>query len=379
MILHGLLRLGLNNFGGYLLLKLVYLLLAFLVLVAVRRAVTGKDKEWRYQMIFRYVNILLLIGFLALEIQWPLWVWLQLQMNLIPALLMTDLINLLLLSGYLVFFLYQSFLLTRKIRVLHAGFGSYVLQNSYIWLSVLNLIIFLRIDYFYLTLIPGNLPWYRQVLIESAVTGAFIIVQWLVLSIRRLRMMEAGPELRKLVAEVAGRFRMKVGVVRIWRLDGVKNAFAGGLWVRSIFLTETLVNSASRDDLRMIIGHECVHLKKHHLWIRVGLVIGLVWLGSLFIEDLAEWSWVIGFIYALAAVLIYQSISRYQELQADLLAAKLVGNNEAMADALLRTFGNGFQRFNRFFRLLAGHPELAERISRLRKSSESGIGKNEEH
>ncbi len=373
MILNILSGLGLNNFGGYLVLKIGYLLLAFSLLVVVKRLITGRDKEWLYQMQFRYVNILLLIGFLVLELQWPLWVWLQLKISLLAALIWTDLINLLLLAGYLVFFLYQSYLLTHKIRVLHAGFGSYMLQYGYIWLSVLNLIIFLRIDYFYLTLIPGDFSWYRQMLVESVVMGIFIILQWLVLSIRRLRMIDAGPKLRDLVDEVAGRFRLKVRVVRTWRLDGVKNAFAGGLLIRSIYLSETLVNSASRDDLRMIVGHECVHLKKRHLWVRVGLILGLVWLGSLFIEEFEEWSWVIGTMYALLAFLIYQFIARCQELQADRLAAKLVGNSEAMANALVRTFGIG-HRFGPIVRLLAGHPDLEERIHRLKRLNQLGTG-----
>jgi Zn-dependent protease with chaperone function len=359
--------LGLNNFLGYLGLKLGYLLLAFSILALVRRMITKTDKEQRYQMIFRYVNILLLIGFLVLELEWPLWVWLPVKIKLIPALFMADLINLVLLSGYLLFFLYQSFLLSRKIRVLHEGFGSYLLQYGYIWMSVLNLIIFLRVDYFYMTAVPGNLPWYRQVFIETVVIASFILLQSLALIIRRLRMTEAGPELRELVAEVAGHFRMKVKVVRVWRLDGVKNACAGGLWMRSVFLTETLVNSTSRDDLRMIVGHECVHLKKRHLWVRVGLILGLVWLGSLFIEDFEDWSWLILCGYAITAFLIYQSVSRYQELQADLLAAKLLGDSEAMANALLRNFSNGFNRFGPVTRLLVGHPDIAERVKRLKK------------
>lgn len=367
MILNIITRLRLNNFWGYLGLKLGYLLLAFFILALVRRLITGADKEQRYQMMFRFINILLLIGFLVLELIWPLWVWLPVEMKLIPALIMADLMNLVLLSGYLLFFLYQSFLLSRKIRVLREGFGSYLLQYGYIWLSVLNLIIFLRVDYFYMPMVPGNLPWYRQVFIETVVIAFFIVLQCLALFVRRLRMAEAVPELRQLVAEVAGHFRMKVKVVRVWRLDGVKNACAGGLWMRSIFLTETLVNSTSRDDLRMIVGHECVHLKKRHLWVRVGLILGLVWLGSLFIEDFEEWRWLTVFGYTIMAYLIYQFVSRYQELQADLLAARLLGDSEAMANALLRNFSNGFNRFGPVTKLLMGHPDLGERVRRLKK------------
>jgi Zn-dependent protease with chaperone function len=364
MIVNILMELGLNNFWGYLGLKLGYLALALLILSLVRRMIMGAGKERQYQMMFRYINILLIIGFLVLELKWPLWVWVPLNIKLLPTLILNDIMNLALLIGYLVFFLYQSFLIMRKIRVLQEGFGSYLLQYSYIWLSMLSLIIFLRVDNLYMPMIPRNILHYQQLFIEVAVNGAFILMLGLTLAIRRLRMIGAGPELKELVAEVAGRLGIKVQVVRIWRLDGVKNAFAGGFLRRSIFLSEALVNSTNRDDLRMIVGHECVHLKKRHLWIRAGLIFGWIWLGSEFI-DFEEWSALIPFLYAAGVFLIYQFISRRQELEADRLSAMLVGDGKAMATALVRNFGAG-QRFGPITRLLAGHPSMEERVERLK-------------
>lgn len=378
MILNILTGFGLNNFWGYLTLKIGYLGLAFAILGLMRRMIAGAYPKRRYPMVFGFGNVLLLAGFLVLELKWPLWVWLLGNMELIPAMIMADILVLLLLSGYLMFFLYQSYLLTQKIRVLQEGFGAYLLQYGYIWLSVLNLIIFLRVDYFYMPLIPGNLPWHRRLLIEAVAIGAFLLLMLLALALRRSRMVEAGPELRELVDEVAGRFGIKVGVVRIWRLDGVKNAFSGSILLRSIIVSENLLNSASRDDMRMILGHECAHLKKRDLWVRVGLIFGLVWLGSHFAGDFGEWSLFVFFVYGILAFLVYQFLSRYQELRADRLAARLVGDSEAMIAALTRNFGIG-PRFGLITRLLVGHPGMAERVERLQELNQVRNVQNEEH
>jgi len=369
MILKLLVQSGMHNFAGYLILKLVYLLLAFLILTLLRQFIALPDRQRRYQLIFGYVNIMLLTGYLFLELKWPLWVWPQLRNRLIPTLVIGDAVNLMLIAGYLLFFLYQSYRLARKTRFLAQGFGSYLLQYGYIWLFVINLLIYLRLDYFYLTTLPGNLPWYRQALIESAVTVGFVILQWLVLRLRRLKMTEAEPELRKLVLEVAGRFKVKVSAVRVWHLDGVRNAFLSGFLIPSIFITETLLRTASRADLRMIVGHECAHLKKKHLLVRVALILVLVWVGSNFIEEYTgKWIWPAGFLYILLAIFLYQYLSRRQELQADLLAAKFLDGGESMANALAGVFGTG-NRYGPLTRLLIGHPDQAERIKKLKDLS----------
>lgn len=358
MILKLLVLSGLNNFAGYLLLKLVYLLPAFLILALLRQFITK-------QLFFRYVNIILLTGYIFLELKWPLWIWLQLRLKLIPALLIGDAVNLLLIIGYLFFFLYQSFLLARKTRFLTQGFGSYLLQYGYLWLFVLNLLIYLRLDYFYLT----DLPRYRQTLLELALTAIFVFLQWLVMMLRRLKMTKAGPELLELVAAVAGRFKVKVRTVRVWQLDGVRNAFSSGLFRPSIFITETLLHTASRADLRMIVGHECAHLKKRHLLVRVVLILVLVWFGSNLIENYpGEWSWPAGFLYTLLAVFLYQYRSRRQELHADRLAAQFLDGGESMANALTGVFGSG-SSYGPLSRLLIGHPDLAVRIKKLRDIS----------
>jgi Zn-dependent protease with chaperone function len=356
---------GLNNFYGYLLLKLIYLGLALIILTVFRGLIWTPGKPLKYQILFKYGNILILIGFLILELEWPLWVWLQPNLTIVSALVIADIINLVLLAGYILFFMRQSFLIIKRTRAIATGFGSYLAQYGYTWLFVLNLLIFLRFDYFYLPLVPGNLAWQTQILIEAGVLLFFIVLQLGVLRIRRFKMTEAGPELRGLIAEVAGHFKIRVKIIRIWQLDGVKNAFASGILFKSIFITESLVNIAGPDDLRMILGHECAHLKKRHLITRVAVIFLFVWLGSLLSEALSELNWYLFAVYGLVAVISYKSVARFQEFQADFLAAKLLGGGGLMAGALTRVFGNDSQKFGRVLKWLVGHPELGERVKRL--------------
>ncbi len=365
MILKLLILSGLNSFWGYLLLKLIYLGLASLVLLIFPRLISNSSKPWKYQIIFRYCNILLLIGLVILELQYPLWVWLQLGMELAAAFLIGDLLNLISLAGFMLFFLYQSFLVAKRSGVIIKGFGSYLAQHGYIWLFIVNLILFLRFDYFYLPMIVRNPTWYQLTLIELGVLAIFLILQLGVLQIRKLKMSEASPELLALVDEVAGRFKIKVRVVRIWHLDGIKNAFTTGIFMQSIFLTRLLAETASPADLKMILGHECAHLKQRHLIIRVAVILFFIGFGSMLVEGYFELSWFVYTIYAILAFGIYKGISRFQEFQADGMAAKLLGGGQLMADALDRVFGGSSRRFGWIMKWFIGHPDLKARIDRL--------------
>ncbi len=383
IILKILLVSGLNNFWGYLLLKLIYLGLALIILTLVRRLLQTPSRPLHYLILFSYINILLLTGFIILEVEWPLWVQIQTEMTVVSTMVIGDLFNLILLAGYILFFMRQSFLIARRTRGFPAGFGSYLTQYGYTWLLVINLLVFLRCDYFYLPMLPGDIFWLVQFLIETGVLLFFFILQLGVLQIRKLKMTEAGLELRELAAEVAGHFKVKIKTIRIWHLDGVKNAFASGLFIKSIFVTEHLVNTASSADLRLILGHECVHLKKRHLFIRATVILLLAWFGSLLAEELSGLNQYILAGYGLAAVLVYQSIARFQEFQADSLAAKLLGGGDLMAGALCRVFGDSSQKFGRILKWLAGHPDMAERVKRLRgvsiiKNHEGTFHKKEE-
>ena len=324
------------------------------------------ERRFRHLLSFRFSNYLLLIGFILILLAKPLWIWL-LKWGVLAALLIEDGLSLIGLVAFFLFFLWQSYLLDRQTKAITASYPSYLMQYGYFWLIILNILLFLRLDYYYLPLIPGNLGWSSNWLIELGLVAIFIGLQLLVIWARRLKMVPASPELEQLVREVAQRLRVKLKRVRIWKLERVGNAFATGVFFKSVFLTESLVSSASQQDLRMILGHECAHFKQHHLEVRVMLIGCLIFFGSSLIEDFPDLHWFYYLVYGLLAFLIFKAVSRAQEFAADRLAARRLDGPEAMIAALNQVFGVNLTpvRFGPVTRLLLGHPDLEERIKKL--------------
>lgn len=356
-------------------LKMAYLILAWGLLGVIHRlipkpgSVRFQERRFRMMMVFRTVNILLIIGFAFLEVKWPLWLWLARTRRLLSAYLLGDLVNFTLLAGYLLGMLYLAFRLDQKTKGIGLGFGSYLMQYGYFWLFVINIFVFLRLDCYYLPLIPGNFPRAYRWGLEAGAMALIVGLQLIALWVRRLRMVPAGPEVERLVREIAGKFKVKIGKIRIWKLEGVINAFATGIFIRNIYLTETMINSLSPDALRMIVGHECAHFKRRHLEIRIGLIIGLFFLGSSLVEDYPEIPIAVYGSYWIGAVLVYQMIARFQEYQADKMAALKLGGVEGMAQALMMVASP--VKFGRFFGWLLGHPDLEARLNKLKMIRQS--------
>ncbi len=359
-----------NNTEIIIILKFSYLLLALgllgviLWLASKSGGVLFQEKRFRMIMFFRTVNVLLIVGFAFFELKWSLWLWLAETRELIPAYLLGDLVNFTLLVVYLTGMLYLSYRIDRKMKGISSGFGSYLMQYGYFWLFIINIFVVLRLDYYYLPLIPESFPKGYRWAVEAGAIALLLGLQLVALWVRRLKMIPAGPKVEHLVREVAGKLKVKIRKIRIWKLEGVINAFATGIFVKNIFLTETLVNSLSPDDLRMIVGHECAHFKRHHLELRVIFIIGLIFLGSSLAEDFPEMPLPIYGLYWVAAVLAYQMFARFQEYEADKVAAQKLGGSEQMAQALTRIASP--VRFGRFFKWLIGHPDLEARLRKLK-------------
>lgn len=359
-----------TNTGIIIGLKFSYLLLAWgllgVICWLVPKPGTEGFQEKRFQavMIFRTVNVLLIVGYVFFEVKWPLWLELAQTRRLLPAYLLGDLVNFTFLIWYLAGMLFLTYQIDRKTKGIGSGFGSYLMQYGYFWLFIINIFVVLRLDYYYLPLISTNLPTGYRWGLEAGALALVIGLQLLVLAARSLKMVPADPEVERLVREVAGEFKVRVKKVRIWRLERVLNAFATGFFLKNIYLTESLVNSLSADDLRMIVGHECAHFNRRHLPLRVVVIAGLVFLGSSLAEDFPEMPLLIYILFWVGAVLVYNLFSRFQEFEADRIAALKLGGGEQMAQALMRLAAP--VRFGRLFRWLVGHPDLETRVKRLK-------------
>jgi Zn-dependent protease with chaperone function len=351
--------------------RVIYILVAALALwffqtVMFKRRMDYPERRWRSVFIFRTLHGGLIIGYLILVLKHPLWVRLFQTIPIPEALIAEDLLNLLLMMGFVTFFLWLSYWNDRFFRGLNGRFGSYLIQYSYFWLFLLNILIFLRIDYFYLPLLPNNLSFTEQFVIQVTLLAVMLFLQLAVLGIRRLKMSTASPELTRLVHEVAGRFKIHIRSVRVWHLERVANAFATGIFLRSIFLTDSILENTSPQDLRMIIGHECAHFKRHHLEIRVLILAVLIYLASMLIENYPGLHWTAYLGIGILGYICFKAIARAQEFDADRQAAKFLGGPTPMILALNRVFAcNGSPQRLGIIRWLMGHPDLASRIGRL--------------
>lgn len=356
-----------SKLGG---LILACLILRFWVLLAPRPEVSDfPAKRWRHLLGFRFLYGLLLAAYLWILLKWPLAGAPQHRQSL-TALWIDDALNLSGIAAYLLCFLYHSYSLERRYHYIGRGFGDFLAQNVYIQLTVLGGLVFLRLDVTYLPFLSDRGVWhFDPVFLETVLVVLFILFQLFVIRLRMSRMEPAGPDLRALVADVAGRVGVKVRILRIWRWDGMINAYTGGILFPGIFLTELLVATAAPGDLRMVVGHECAHLKLHHPLIRIAYVAVTTYLGSWLWDELPAYSriWIYGF--ALLAFLGYQAMARFQEFQADALSARMLGGERQMIRALIRIFGTHSvpNHFGAFIRFLVGHPDLAARVNRLRR------------
>ena len=354
--------------------KLGYLILGGLFLrlwrglISTSRFGIGRVLRWRYRLISIYLNFGLLTGFMWVMLKYTLSSGMLLNFSPFTSLLIDDVFNCFLLSLYFLIFLYESFLIERKTYFFYSGFGSYLRQNGYRSLLVFNVILFLRVDYSYLPLISRAHTRFSLALTEVLMAAGFSVLQLLVLFLRRLNMVEAEPELKALVRETGARMGVKIKVIRVWRLEGVTNAFATGFFRKSIFISERLLNTAAPEDLRMIIGHECAHFKRRHLLVRAGFIALLLWGASFLLDTYPDLDLGYYVLSGFGGLLIYKALSRYQELQADRLAAEKLGDGAKMAGALARVFGSGsHQKSGIIVRLFSGHPDPRLRNERLLK------------
>ncbi|WP_315119123.1 M48 family metallopeptidase [uncultured Clostridium sp.] len=167
------------------------------------------------------------------------------------------------------------------------------------------------------------------------------------------------------------------------------NALVSGLLTKEIFMSDYLLENFSSEEAKGILAHEIGHIKKHHLWIRTALILGLFILAPVlgdllnFIEDnFFEIPFWLGLLIIAVVMIGYfvflkYFISRTQEKEADAFALEMEVEPIVYISALykLAKLNNSVMKFNKLDEKLQTHPSIARRIKYI--SEKNGLDMDE--
>jgi len=159
------------------------------------------------------------------------------------------------------------------------------------------------------------------------------------------------PELFSLVEELAGRAELPMPRVYVVP-DEQPNAFATGRNPShaALAVTQGILRTLSRDELRGVLGHELAHIKNRDML--TGTVAATMAGAISMIANIAQWGMIFGgsrsdnreggglggivmmIVAPIAAMMIQMAISRSREFVADEGGAKIGGNPLGLANAL---------------------------------------------
>jgi len=211
------------------------------------------------------------------------------------------------------------------------------------------------------------------------------------------------PELYTMVRNLS--VRAGIPMPRVYKTPSQQpNAFATGRNPQKavVAVTDGIMKLLSRDELEGVIAHELAHIKNRD--ILVGSMAAMIAGAISAIANIAQWSLIFGggddddnpfgivgvlltiIVMPIAAMLVQLAISRTREYGADATGAKIAGQPDGLANALLK-LERGAQAIpmqvnpatSHMFivnplsgKSLAGlfstHPPIPERVARLRKT-----------
>lgn len=209
------------------------------------------------------------------------------------------------------------------------------------------------------------------------------------------------PDLLGVVEELAGRAGLPMPRVYVIP-DEQPNAFATGRDPNhaAVAVTEGILKTLSRDELRGVLGHELAHVK--HRDILIGAVAATMAGAISMVANMAQWAMIFGggrsddreggshagglvmmIVAPIAAMLIQMAISRSREFLADEGGAQFSGNPLSLANALRKLEKKAEQipmdaspatahmfivnplSGGGLMKLFSTHPPMEERIARL--------------
>jgi heat shock protein HtpX len=209
------------------------------------------------------------------------------------------------------------------------------------------------------------------------------------------------PELYRMVQDLSGRANLPMPKVYVIPGDQ-PNAFATGRDPEhaAVAVTEGIMRTLSRDELRGVIGHELAHIK--HRDILVGTVAATMAGAISMIANMAQWAMIFGggrssddeggnpiaglammIVAPIAAMMVQMAISRSREFLADEGGAQIAGNPLSLSSALRKLDASAHEipmhaspatahmfivnplTGGGLMKLFSTHPPMEERIARL--------------
>lgn len=175
--------------------------------------------------------------------------------------------------------------------------------------------------------------------------------------------------------ETLAHYGVPIDSVRVVaRPEGVPTAFAVGVVPghRYVCVTERLVEVLTPAELAGVVAHELGHLRRYHVLPRLGLptLFVVAWAAAVSADVVGAF---LGGLLLVAPVTFASfATSRWTEYDADAYVTRHA-DGTALADALDRLGRSGYLRRDDagLRRLLARHPTLGERVSRLRATTQT--------
>jgi heat shock protein HtpX len=217
---------------------------------------------------------------------------------------------------------------------------------------------------------------------------------------------QEAPQYYQIVEELTQRAGMPMPRLYIAPSDQ-PNAFATGRNPRhsAVCVNQGLLQLMSWDEVRGVLAHELTHIRNRD--VLTGSIAAAVGMAITLVARMAMWGAMFGggrddddrgnpiallaaaILAPIAAMIIQMAISRSREYQADAGAARLIGDGEPLAQALLKleSYANrmpvavnpsqasnyivnpfGGRNIN-FSKLFSTHPPVQDRVARLRSQS----------
>lgn len=195
-------------------------------------------------------------------------------------------------------------------------------------------------------------------------------------------------EINKIVEELSKKAGIPKPKVYLMK-SPYPNAFATGRNPKNsvIVITEGLLRSLDKDEIKAVIGHEISHIKNYDILIStiaaviagmIGFLVRFIFWGFGRERERGPEIFLLIFV-PLLALLIRLAISRQREYLADEESCKITGNPEAMISALEKISGYKYyvnpghahmfihNPLPSILELFSTHPPIRKRIERIRK------------